>query len=152
MFMYLDCPDTNPCDGIDKHAHFQNWPMAMLTLFRIATGDNGVGMVSDALRQYPLCSAEEDCVDNCCAAAPRPVIPAFFILFTVIAQFILLNIVVAVLMAQLEESSAYAKEEEGLDFSGGGIQSTNSSAVSSAESSPAIKQKVEQAPDNPTPA
>ena len=152
MFMYLDCPDTNPCDGIDKHAHFQNWPMAMLTLFRIATGDNGVGMVSDALREYPLCSAEEDCVDNCCAAAPRPIIPAFFILFTVIAQFILLNIVVAVLMAQLEESSAYVKDEAGLDFSGGGIQSTNSSAVSSAESSPAIKQKVEQAPDNPTPA
>jgi len=154
MFMYLDCPDTNPCDGIDKHAHFENWPMAMLTLFRIATGDNGIGILSDALRQDPLCSAEEDCEDNCCSAAPRPLIPLFFILFTVVAQFILLNIVVAVLMSQLEESQAYAREEAGLDLSGGGTQSTASSAATSVEPSPGVRlsdtPKVEQAPDNPT--
>jgi len=151
MFMYLDCPDTNPCDGIDKHAHFENWPMAMLTLFRIATGDNGNGILADALRQTPLCSDEENCTVNCCASAPRPIIPVFFILFTVIAQFILLNIVVAVLMAQLEESQAYAREEAGLDLSGGGMQSTTSSAATSVEPSPAVKasntQKTEQGPD-----
>ena len=32
------------------------------------------------------------------------------------AQFILLNIVVAVLMAQLEETQAYQRDEQGFDF------------------------------------
>merc|ERR1712166_1395653 len=116
MFMYLDCTDGNPCEGIDKHAHFENWPMAMLLLFRISTGDNGNGILIDAMRQSPLCSDSEDCKENCCAAAPRFLIPIFFILFTVMAQFILLNIVVAVLMAQLEETQAYQRDEQGFDF------------------------------------
>ena len=61
MFMYLDCTDDNPCEGIDKHAHFENWPMAMLLLFRISTGDNGNGILADAMREPPLCSDDEDC-------------------------------------------------------------------------------------------
>ena len=118
MFMYLECTDDNPCNGIDKHAHFENWPMALLTLFRISTGDNGNGILADAMRQAPYCSDADDCKSNCCAAAPRPLIPIYFMTFTVFAQFILLNIVVAVLMAQLEESYAsnYQKEGHGLDL------------------------------------
>jgi hypothetical protein len=147
MFMYLDCPETNPCDGIDKHAHFENWPMAMLTLFRIATGDNGNGILADALRQSPLCDDDEDCESNCCAMAPRPLIPTFFMLFTVMAQFILLNIVVAVLMAQLEESQAYSRDEAGLDLT----QDLSKSAAPSVEASPAVEpsgmQKPDQAPE-----
>jgi hypothetical protein len=34
------CSDSNPCHGLDSHAHFRNFPTAMLTLFRVATGDN----------------------------------------------------------------------------------------------------------------
>jgi len=138
MFMYLDCPDSNPCDGIDKHAHFENWPMGMLTLFRIATGDNGNGILADALRQPPLCSDAEDCESNCCASAPRPIVPVFFILFTIMAQFILLNIVVAVLMAQLEESQAYANQgAEGLDLTVSktpSVQALPSTAPATADS------------------
>merc|ERR1719231_774166 len=43
MFGTLACTDDNPCDGIDKHANFEDFFIAMLTLFRICTGDNGSG-------------------------------------------------------------------------------------------------------------
>ena len=33
------------CEGLSKHAHFQNFGMAFLTLFRIATGDNWNGIM-----------------------------------------------------------------------------------------------------------
>jgi len=98
--------DSDDNEGIDKHAHFRNWPMAMLTLFRICTGDNGSGILIDALRTSPDCDADEDCTRDCCASAPLPFIvtPLYFMTFTIMAQFIMLNVVVAVLMAQLEEA------------------------------------------------
>jgi len=39
------------CEGLSKHAHFRNFGMAFLTLFRVATGDNwnGIMKVSDVL-------------------------------------------------------------------------------------------------------
>merc|ERR1711988_370735 len=52
----------------------------------------------------PECSADQDCKENCCVTSPILAV-AYFLSFTVIAQFILLNVVIAVLMAQLEESS-----------------------------------------------
>lgn len=42
----IDCESTNSaCDGLSKHAHFHNFGMAFLTLFRIATGDNWNGIM-----------------------------------------------------------------------------------------------------------
>jgi len=35
----------NPCVGLGRHAHFENFGMAFLTLFRIATGDNWNGIM-----------------------------------------------------------------------------------------------------------
>jgi len=35
----------HPCEGLSKHAHFQNFGMAFLTLFRVATGDNWNGIM-----------------------------------------------------------------------------------------------------------
>lgn len=103
MFGKLACTADNGCEGFSELANFENFPMAMLTLFRISTGDNGSGMLKDAQRTSPDCDDDVKCEFNCCS---DPFISAlFFGSFTVIAQFVLLNVVIAVLMAQLEESN-----------------------------------------------
>jgi hypothetical protein len=49
------------------------------------------------------CDASDDCVRNCCVS---PIIaPVFFVIFVLMAQFVLVNVVVAVLMKHLEVSS-----------------------------------------------
>ena len=41
LFCIVECETPSyPCHGLDSHAHFRNFPTAMLTLFRVATGDN----------------------------------------------------------------------------------------------------------------
>ena len=42
---FLECSEDHPCDGLGEHAHFKNFGMAFLTLFRIATGDNWNGVL-----------------------------------------------------------------------------------------------------------
>lgn len=74
--------------------------MAFLTLFRVATGDNWNGIMKDALRED--CDNAADCVKNCCVA--DGIAPMFFVIFVLMAQFVLVNVVVAVLMKHLEES------------------------------------------------
>jgi hypothetical protein len=106
VFGTMSCTDDNPCEGMSDHAHFENWPYAMLTLFRICTGDAGAAILQDCLRQSPACDDSGSCEENCCAQAPRPIVPIFFMSFTVLAQFIMLNVVVAVLMGQLEEENS----------------------------------------------
>jgi len=96
--------DLSECEGIDKHANFEHFPMAMLTLFRICTGDNGSGILIDAMRTAPDCDDSEDCDVDCCAQAPMPVVPFYFMSFTILAQFIMLNVVIAVLISALEEA------------------------------------------------
>ncbi|VDK50472.1 unnamed protein product [Gongylonema pulchrum] len=91
-----------------EHAHFKNFGMAFLTLFRIATGDNWNGIMKDALRDD--CDPSDRCESNCCV---DPILaPCFFIIFVLISQFVLVNVVVAVLMKHLEESN---KREEASD-------------------------------------
>lgn len=34
-----------PCEGLGEHAHFKDFGMAFLTLFRVATGDNWNGIM-----------------------------------------------------------------------------------------------------------
>ena len=46
------------------------------------------------------CDASDDCIRNCCVS---PVVaPVFFVVFVLMAQFVLVNVVVAVLMKHLE--------------------------------------------------
>ncbi|CAF4884949.1 unnamed protein product [Rotaria sp. Silwood2] len=49
LFGKLECSEEQPCSGLNKHAHFKNFCIALLTLFRVATGDNwnGIMKVSD---------------------------------------------------------------------------------------------------------
>lgn len=107
LFGRLECSDDHPCQGLGEHAHFANFGMAFLTLFRVATGDNWNGIMKDTLRDD--CDDEADCVRNCCVS---PIIaPIFFVIFVLMAQFVLVNVVVAVLMKHLEESHKQMEDE-----------------------------------------
>lgn len=86
---------------MDDHANFVNFGMAFLTLFRVATGDNWSGIMKDILR--PECDTSVDCVRNCCVSNITSII--YFVIFVLISQFVLVNIVIAVLMDKLEESN-----------------------------------------------
>lgn len=79
--------------GLGEHAHFANFGMAFLTLFRVATGDNWNGILKDTLR-IDQCNDEADCVKNCCVSTV--IAPIFFVIFVLMAQFVLVNVVVAV--------------------------------------------------------
>lgn len=79
--------------GLGEHAHFENFGMAFLTLFRVATGDNWNGIMKDTLDD-DNCNPKDDCIRNCCIS---PIIaPIFFVIFVLMAQFVLVNVVVAV--------------------------------------------------------
>jgi len=96
------------CDGFSRHTHFERFDIAMLTLFRISTGD-WAGMLKDAMRSKPECDDSEDCEKNCCA---NPYLaPAFMIIFLLLSTFMLMNVVVAVLMSNLEAAIAEHTEK-----------------------------------------
>ena len=42
---HAECSSAYYCEGLSKHAHFRNFGMAFLTLFRVATGDNWNGIM-----------------------------------------------------------------------------------------------------------
>lgn len=107
LFGRLECSEENPCQGLGEHAHFANFGMAFLTLFRVATGDNWNGIMKDTLRDN--CDDAADCVRNCCVSSV--IAPIFFVIFVLMAQFVLVNVVVAVLMKHLEESHKQMEDE-----------------------------------------
>lgn len=107
LFGRLECSEEIPCQGLGEHAHFANFGMAFLTLFRVATGDNWNGIMKDTLRDE--CDDAVDCVKNCCVSAV--IAPIFFVIFVLMAQFVLVNVVVAVLMKHLEESHKQMEDD-----------------------------------------
>jgi len=142
LFGRLACTDTNGCEGISEYANFDNFGMAMLVLFRLSTGDNWNGMMKDGLRGVPPisndtalitqygneygcsfdpdcsepdiccagCDNSETCKENCCADALMT--PLFYISFCVLSTFVMLNLVVATLMGELERAGIESAEEE----------------------------------------
>ncbi|XP_058236365.1 voltage-dependent T-type calcium channel subunit alpha-1H isoform X2 [Hemibagrus wyckioides] len=103
LFGKLECSEENPCEGLSRHATFENFGMAFLTLFRVSTGDNWNGIMKDTLRE---CKSG----DRCLSYLPL-VSPLYFVTFVLVAQFVLVNVVVAVLMKHLEDSNKDACEE-----------------------------------------
>ncbi|XP_077173314.1 voltage-dependent T-type calcium channel subunit alpha-1H isoform X2 [Paroedura picta] len=108
LFGKLDCSEDNPCEGLSRHATFNNFGMAFLTLFRVSTGDNWNGIMKDTLRE---CHRDDK---HCLTYLPF-ISPVYFVTFVLIAQFVLVNVVVAVLMKHLEESNKEAKEDAEMD-------------------------------------
>ncbi|CAF4786713.1 unnamed protein product, partial [Rotaria sp. Silwood1] len=108
LFGKLECSEERPCTGLDKHAHFKDFGMAFLTLFRIATGDNWNGIMKDALRQDDSPHGGKNHLMSALA-------PIYFVIFVLMAQFVLVNVVVAVLMKKLDESNRMMSDDTVID-------------------------------------
>ncbi|TSK14715.1 Voltage-dependent T-type calcium channel subunit alpha-1G [Bagarius yarrelli] len=106
LFGDLICDDLHPCEGLGRYATFKNFGMAFLLLFRVSTGDNWNGIMKDTLR---------DCAHDTGTCYNTVVSPIYFVSFVLTAQFVLVNVVIAVLMKHLEESNKEAKEEAELE-------------------------------------
>ncbi|XP_051523062.1 voltage-dependent T-type calcium channel subunit alpha-1G-like [Myxocyprinus asiaticus] len=102
LFGDLICDERHPCEGLGRYATFKNFGMAFLLLFRVSTGDNWNGIMKDTLR---------DCSQDTGICYNTVVSPIYFVSFVLTAQFVLVNVVIAVLMKHLEESNKEAKEE-----------------------------------------
>ncbi|XP_048026081.1 voltage-dependent T-type calcium channel subunit alpha-1G isoform X12 [Megalobrama amblycephala] len=102
LFGDLICDELHPCEGLGRYATFKNFGMAFLLLFRVSTGDNWNGIMKDTLR---------DCGQDTGICYNTVVSPIYFVSFVLTAQFVLVNVVIAVLMKHLEESNKEAKEE-----------------------------------------
>lgn len=64
--------------------------------------------MKDTLRDD--CDDHAECVKNCCVSSV--IAPIFFVIFVLMAQFVLVNVVVAVLMKHLEESHKQIEDDE----------------------------------------
>ncbi|XP_044194704.1 voltage-dependent T-type calcium channel subunit alpha-1G isoform X4 [Thunnus albacares] len=106
LFGDLICDERHPCEGLGRYATFKNFGMAFLLLFRVSTGDNWNGIMKDTLR---------DCAHDTSTCYNTVVSPIYFVSFVLTAQFVLVNVVIAVLMKHLEESNKEAKEEAELE-------------------------------------
>ena len=64
--------------------------------------------MKDTLREE--CDPNDNCLRNCCIS---PLLaPLFFVVFVLMAQFVLVNVVVAVLMKHLEESHKQVRQKK----------------------------------------
>ncbi|XP_053191097.1 voltage-dependent T-type calcium channel subunit alpha-1H-like [Scomber japonicus] len=97
LFGKLECTDDYPCRGLDRHANFKNFGMALQTLYKVCTGDNWSAIMKDTLRE---CRPTHNCVSYLSVVSP-----VYFTSFVIMAQFVLVNLVVAAIMQALEESN-----------------------------------------------
>ena len=77
--------------------------------------------MKDTLREE--CDASDDCLRNCCVN--QYVAPLFFVVFVLMAQFVLVNVVVAVLMKHLEESHKQVTVGQEVSTDGGKMKIDN---------------------------
>nr|XP_057916779.1 voltage-dependent T-type calcium channel subunit alpha-1I-like isoform X2 [Doryrhamphus excisus]XP_057916854.1 voltage-dependent T-type calcium channel subunit alpha-1I-like isoform X2 [Doryrhamphus excisus] len=112
LFGELVCNLDYPCEGMSRHATFENFGMAFLTLFQVSTGDNWNGIMKDTLRE---CPPGRPSSDYGCHAGLQFISPMYFVSFVLTAQFVLINVVVAVLMKHLDDSNKEAQEDAEMD-------------------------------------
>ena len=91
---------------VTNYANFDNFINAVLLLFRLMTGEGWAGFMYEAAQtEAPFCS---DQLDEC---GFRFISPIFFVTFIVIAMFVMLNLIVAIL---LKEFSNVCDEDSGV--------------------------------------
>lgn len=100
LFGTVKCTSEKKCEGLGRHASFESFGIAWLTLFRVATGDNWNGIMKDALRDCQIFQDEsmnrhegeeihtdhEECTENCCISGV--IAPIYFVIFVMRSRFI----------------------------------------------------------------
>ncbi|KAJ8001628.1 hypothetical protein DPEC_G00171450 [Dallia pectoralis] len=98
------------CEGMGPHASFEHFGMALLTLFQVSTGDNWNSIMKDTLSDCP-----SGLSDYHCQPGFQFIYTIYFVSFVLTAQFVLMNVVVAVLMKHLDDSNKVAQENIEMD-------------------------------------
>jgi len=89
---------------LDDHANFETFPTAVVTLFRITTGESWNGIMHDCMVQPPNCSEEEE---NC-GSIPWALI--YFPLYILVSFYAMLNLFVAVVLKNFEAEEGKSGE------------------------------------------
>ncbi|XP_043997145.1 voltage-dependent T-type calcium channel subunit alpha-1H-like [Gambusia affinis] len=97
LFGTLACSLDFPCLGLHRLSDFNNFMLALLTLYKVSTGDNWSGILKDTM---PDCKIDDETCDPYLIWAS----PIFFTSFVITVQFVLVNLVVAVIMQALDDS------------------------------------------------
>ncbi|CAF1311609.1 unnamed protein product [Rotaria sp. Silwood1] len=105
LFGKLECSQEQSCSGLSNHANFKDFGIAPLTLFRVATGSNWNDIMKDTLRQDDSSVTEENKLTTMIS-------PIYFITFVLITQLILVDIIIAVLLKNLEMINDYDVDAE----------------------------------------
>eukprot|EP00736_Rhodelphis_marinus_P000156 Rmarinus@m.17433 len=101
---------------VTRHNNFENFPNAMLLLFRISTGESWNGVMSDcaiedecegteeeiafkATFPYSGCCSSQSDIDNC---GSESIAKLYFVSFQVLGSFILLNLFIAVILENFD--------------------------------------------------
>ena len=131
LFGKLECTEELPCTGLNKHAHFKDFGMAFLTLFRIATGDNWNGIMKvkkidneekQEKKFYFVFHFQDALRADESPTGPKnqfmtAIAPIYFVIFVLMAQFVLVNVVVAVLMKKLDVKIFFSPKKIFFQFS-----------------------------------
>ncbi|XP_016529770.1 voltage-dependent T-type calcium channel subunit alpha-1H-like isoform X2 [Poecilia formosa] len=97
LFGNIACSIDFPCLGLHRLSDFNNFMLALLTLYKVSTGDNWSGILKDTM---PGCLPN----DETCNPYLTYASPIFFTSFVITVQFVLVNLVVAVIMQALDDS------------------------------------------------
>jgi hypothetical protein len=76
------------------HANFETWTSAMVTLFRMVTGENWNGIMRDCMIEQPFCSGV-DCGNSI-------VSPIVFVSFMILSSMLVMDLIVAIVLNQFE--------------------------------------------------
>jgi len=89
--------DVKHGEFLNSDANFGSFGTAMVTLFRVSTGESYNGIMHDAMVQPPYCDPEVNCGDPLMA-------PVFFVVFYIFSAFVLLNLLVAIILDNFEDT------------------------------------------------
>ena len=98
---------------LNAHANFDSFPGALLTVFRMSTGESWNGIMHDCAIKTD-CSTEKDCAMGTCCGSPISAL--YFITFQLLGQYIMLNLFIAVMLEyyqrQQDAIDGYVTEED----------------------------------------
>eukprot|EP00659_Diplonema_papillatum_P022930 gene22930-35140_t len=94
---------------VSEHANFENFPSAILLLFRIVTGENWNGLMHDTMVKEPDCGrVNYPGGDDCGLSAAAPL---YYISFLLMAGFVLTNLFVAIILDNFATTMEIEKSE-----------------------------------------
>ena len=92
-------------ENLNVHANFQGFGISMLTLFRVSTGESYNAIMHDCRIQPPYCTQEAwvdaDGIERPSNCGIFQLSPFFFCFFFLISNYVLLNLLVAIIIDSL---------------------------------------------------